>query len=106
MLLPDPVGATDRTSRPASIASTTSACPRRKASRPKTVRSATSARIITRECDGMSSAGQHSLQRYAWLMAELAGGAPRSEQATVGDAFAWASHDPGWIGKVILMGLI
>jgi len=54
----------------------------------------------------MSSAGQHPLQRYAWLMAELAGGAPRSEQATVGDAFAWASHDPGWIGKVILMGLI
>ena len=39
-------------------------------------------------------------------MAELAGGAPRSEQATIGDAFAWASHDPSWISKLILMGLI
>src|SRR5205807_5633946 len=107
MLFPDPVGATDRTSRPASIASTTAACPGRKASRPKTSRSTSSAWVITgTQFDAMSSPGQRHLQRYAWIMAELAGGAPRSEQATVGDAFAWASHDPGWIGKVILMGLI
>jgi hypothetical protein len=39
-------------------------------------------------------------------MAELAGGAPRSDEATIGDAFAWASHDPSWISKLILMGLI
>src|SRR5216110_1996498 len=47
MLLPDPVGATERTSRRASIAATTSACPGRKASRPKTSRSTCSAFAIT-----------------------------------------------------------
>src|SRR5436190_15885817 len=47
MLLPDPVGATERTSRRASIAATTSACPGRKASRPKTSRSTCSALAIT-----------------------------------------------------------
>src|SRR5256885_7094305 len=54
MLLPEPVGATDRTSRPASIAATTSDCPGLKASSPKTslsVRSALS--IIPREFDGI-----------------------------------------------------
>lgn len=40
------------------------------------------------------------------MVAELAGGASRSDQATVGDAFSWASHDPNWIGTLILMGLI
>src|SRR6266550_3608043 len=47
MLLPDPVGATERTSRRASIAATTPACPGRKASRPKTSRSTCSALAIT-----------------------------------------------------------
>src|SRR5437899_10804111 len=47
MLLPDPVGATERTSRRASIAATTSVCPGRKASRPKTSRSTCSALAIT-----------------------------------------------------------
>src|SRR2546427_5906743 len=47
MLLPDPVGATQRMSRRASIAATTSACPGRKASRPKTSRSTCSALAIT-----------------------------------------------------------
>src|SRR5438093_2654160 len=56
MLLPEPVGATDRTSRPASIAATTSDCPGLKASSPKTsfsVRSALSINIPP-ECDGIS----------------------------------------------------
>src|SRR2546428_3711169 len=59
MLLPDPVGATDRTSRPASIAATTSDCPGLNASSPKTslsVRSALS--IIPPECDGISERDQ------------------------------------------------
>src|SRR6266581_843424 len=47
MLLPDPVGATERKSRRASIAATTSACPGRKASRPKVSRSTCSALAIT-----------------------------------------------------------
>src|SRR5215831_4714137 len=38
MLLPEPVGATARTSRPASWASITDACPGRKSSRPNTSR--------------------------------------------------------------------
>jgi hypothetical protein len=65
----------------------------------------------------MPTTGQRPLQPNALVsqsptvvtlgtMAELAGGAPRSEQATVGDAFAWASHDRNWISKLILMGLI
>src|SRR5689334_7176945 len=54
MLLPDPVGATDRTSRPASIAATTSDCPGLNASSPKTSLRARSAfSIITPECDGI-----------------------------------------------------
>src|SRR2546429_7407676 len=46
MLFPEPVGATERTSRPASIAATTSPCPGRKPSRPKTPRSTCSALAI------------------------------------------------------------
>src|SRR6266699_1209456 len=54
MLLPEPVGATDRTSRPASMAATTSDCPGLKASRPKTSLSVRSALfIIPPECDGI-----------------------------------------------------
>src|SRR5258708_24049679 len=64
MLLPEPVGATDRTSRPASIAATTSDCPGLNASSPKTslsVRSALS--IISPECDGISRRDQRPLTR-------------------------------------------
>src|SRR5216683_4387423 len=64
MLLPEPVGATDRTSRPASIAATTSDCPGLNASSPKTslsVRSALS--IISSECDGISRRDQRPLTR-------------------------------------------
>src|ERR1700694_6315639 len=64
MLLPEPVGATDRTSRPASIATTTSDCPGLNASSPKTslsVRSALS--IIPLECDGISRSVQWLLTR-------------------------------------------
>src|SRR5256885_6314536 len=43
MLFPDPVGATERTSRPSSIASTTSPCPGRNAWRPNTSRRTRSA---------------------------------------------------------------
>src|ERR1700704_3292553 len=43
MLFPDPVGATDSTARPASIAATTSAWPGRNSSSPKTSRSTRSA---------------------------------------------------------------
>src|SRR5439155_22256380 len=46
MLFPEPVGATERTSRPASIAATTSPCPGRKPSRPKVSRSTCSALAI------------------------------------------------------------
>src|SRR5690348_13476153 len=66
MLLPDPVGATHRTSRPASMAATTSDCPGLKASSPKTslsVRSAFS--IIPPECDGISWRDQRPLTRPA-----------------------------------------
>src|SRR6185295_16143992 len=62
MLLPEPVGATDKTSRPASIAATTSDCPGLKASRPKTsfrVRSALS--IISPESDGIPPPHQRLL---------------------------------------------
>src|SRR5258706_12357159 len=62
MLLPEPVGATDRTSRRASIAATTSDCPGLNASSPKTslsVRSALS--IISSECDGISRSNQRRL---------------------------------------------
>src|SRR5260370_37823454 len=62
MLLPEPVGATDRTSRPASIAATTSDCPGLNASSPKTslgVRQALS--IISPECDGISRRNQRRL---------------------------------------------
>src|SRR5258708_6366128 len=62
MLLPEPVGATERTSRPASIAATTSDCPGLNASSPKTslsVRSALS--IISPECDGISRRNQRRL---------------------------------------------
>src|SRR5260370_30803176 len=62
MLLPEPVGATDKTSRPASIAVTTSDCPGLNASSPKTslrVRSALS--IIPPECDGISRRDQRPL---------------------------------------------
>src|SRR5260221_7553896 len=64
MLSPEPVGATERTSRPASIAATTSDCPGLKASSPKTslsVRSALS--IIPPECDGISQRGPRFLTR-------------------------------------------
>src|SRR5690242_17864549 len=54
MLLPEPVGATERTSRPASMAATTSAWPGLKASSPKTSFSVRSALSITSsECDGI-----------------------------------------------------
>ena len=39
-------------------------------------------------------------------MAELTGGVPRSDEFAIGDAFSWASRDPGWVGKLLLMGLI
>src|SRR5690349_17604972 len=64
MLLPEPVGATHSTSRPASMAATTSDCPGLKASSPKTslsVRSASS--VIPPECDGISSRDQRPLTR-------------------------------------------
>src|SRR6266446_4927988 len=62
MLLPEPVGATDRTSRPASIAATTSDCPGLNASRPKTSLSVLSALcIIPPECDGISRRDQRPL---------------------------------------------
>jgi len=35
-----------------------------------------------------------------------AGGAERTPETTVGDAFAWAMRDPEWISKLVLMGLI
>src|SRR5438132_4385497 len=35
-----------------------------------------------------------------------AGGAARTPETTVGDAFAWAMRDPEWISKLVLMGLI
>src|SRR5256885_1577804 len=66
MLLPEPVGATDRTSRPASIAATTSDCPGLKASSPKTslsVRSALS--IIPTEFDGICRRDQRLLTAIA-----------------------------------------
>src|SRR5437764_7840045 len=62
MLLPDPVGATDNTSRPSSIAYTTAAGPGRNASRRKTSRSVRSALSITsRESDGIPWRGHASL---------------------------------------------
>src|SRR5713226_6206155 len=83
MLLPEPVGATDRTSRPASIAATTSDCPGLNASSPKTslsVRSALS--IIPPECDGISRRDRRLLtwpqvesgHCRSWI--ELTGGQP------------------------------
>lgn len=39
-------------------------------------------------------------------MGELTGGVARPNEANLGDAFSWASHDPNWISKVLLMGLI
>src|SRR6266853_1955828 len=64
MLLPEPVGATERTSRPASIAATTSDCPGLNASSPKTSLSARSAlSIISPECDGISRRDQRPLTR-------------------------------------------
>src|SRR6266849_5131291 len=64
MLLPEPVGATDRTSRPASIAATTSDCPGLNASSPKTSLSVRSALSITSpECDGISRRDQRPLTR-------------------------------------------
>jgi hypothetical protein len=35
-----------------------------------------------------------------------AGGAARTPETSVGDAFSWALRDPEWISKLILMGLI
>jgi Protein of unknown function (DUF4013) len=37
---------------------------------------------------------------------ELSGGAARTPDTSVGDAFTWALRDPEWISKLILMGLI
>src|SRR5450759_705332 len=63
MLFPEPVGATDRTSRSASIAATTSAWPGRNSSRPKTSRSTRSALSITPGIlTGMPKPDQRSLQ--------------------------------------------
>jgi hypothetical protein len=39
-------------------------------------------------------------------MAELTGGVYRPDEANLGDAFGWASRDPDWISKLLLMGLI
>jgi uncharacterized protein DUF4013 len=39
-------------------------------------------------------------------MAELTGGISRPNEANLGDAFGWASRDPNWISKLLLMGLI
>src|SRR5260370_41377721 len=83
MLLPEPVGATDKTSRPASTAVTTSDCPGLNASSPKTslrVRLALS--IIPPECDGISRRDPRPLTRlqvesggFRWAI-ELTGGKP------------------------------
>jgi hypothetical protein len=35
-----------------------------------------------------------------------AGGAARTPETNVGDAFTWAFRDPEWVSKLILMGLI
>jgi hypothetical protein len=39
-------------------------------------------------------------------MGELTGGVARPNEVNLGDAFGWASHDPNWISKLLLMGLI
>lgn len=39
-------------------------------------------------------------------VAELTGGAAAPAQPSVQDAFAWASKDPEWVSKLLLMGLI
>jgi hypothetical protein len=39
-------------------------------------------------------------------MAELTGGVSRPHEVSLGDAFGWASRDPDWISKLLLMGLI
>src|SRR5579859_1523875 len=94
MLLPEPVGATDKTSRPASIAATTSDWPGLNASSPKTSRSVLSAlSIIELECDGRAPGsalrparlrpGQRAhLQQHA----ELVGNAPVLDHLAVLEA--------------------
>jgi hypothetical protein len=39
-------------------------------------------------------------------MAELTGGVAGPAEPSIQDAFSWASRDPQWISKVLLMGLI
>jgi hypothetical protein len=39
-------------------------------------------------------------------MAELTGGVYRPDEVNLGDAFGWASRDPDWISKLLLMGLV
>ena len=39
-------------------------------------------------------------------MAELTGSVYRPNEVTLGDAFGWASRDPNWISKLLLMGLV
>src|SRR5487761_1175269 len=58
MLLPAPVGATNRTSDPASAAATTSACPERSALRPKTSRATASAAALGAGCSGITCSPQ------------------------------------------------
>jgi len=41
-----------------------------------------------------------------YLMELSSGGAVRTPETTVGDAFAWAMRDREWVSKLILMGLI
>ena len=39
-------------------------------------------------------------------VAELTGGVAQPAEPTIQDAFSWASRDPEWISKLLLMGLI
>src|SRR6267143_805468 len=93
MLFPDPVGATERTSCRSSIAATTSPCPGRKASRPKTSRSTCSAlAIIQGSLTVMRMPGQRSLTRRTLRGFPAQGPAITASGYLEGTAFAFVRY--------------